>query len=349
VDDLELTTVRRRARKISQSSVAALNNVQLAESSIESTNADHPASSRVRAISRASIGKGSTVRPHHARASSSFRMNDSSALVPSMQPSYLSTFMQDNSQRNLEKIISRRLTETFLAIKVPNDAEAPHHTIRPGTEEPPSLSSSQTSGPFPNGTTHGQNDAPRNSSPVRMRQASQTSARRPSASSSSYVQPTYDPIPVYLSSIHRPSTNPSFNVDARAGYDFAPWANTGGEVFRIEIWAPILQSQDKGKGKAVDGDQNLGSDEWAMREKWDVDLKNVVPFEGDVSLFMCSGSSNCSRPRSASISSFQHPLNNTNRWWDLLCTASIKLGPSFALSFPRWTSVRSRINSEAEP
>ncbi len=101
--------------------------------------------------------------------------------------------------------------------------------------------------------------------------------------------------PDYLSPIHRPSTNPSFHVDARDGFDFAPGADLDCPRVRVEIWGRISQSltaslQDKRKGKekekaGAQGDVKFDSDvQWSILERWDVNLNYLIPLPEDVRL-----------------------------------------------------------------
>lgn len=96
------------------------------------------------------------------------------------------------------------------------------------------------------------------------------------------------PIPDYLSPIHRPSVNPSFNVDARTGSDFAPGTNLSGCKMVVEIWAhqsssPHTPHSAKGKGKERadwhDGSLEL---EWKVLETWNVNLNELQAFPDNV-------------------------------------------------------------------
>ncbi|PSS37189.1 hypothetical protein PHLCEN_2v960 [Hermanssonia centrifuga] len=115
-------------------------------------------------------------------------------------------------------------------------------------------------------------------------------------SQSKRVPPSTNPCPTtpdYLSPIHRPSTNPSFHVDARDGFDFAPGADLDCPRMHVEIWGRISQSltasvQDKRKGKekekaGAQGDVSLESDvQWSILERWDVNLNDLIPLPEDL-------------------------------------------------------------------
>lgn len=102
------------------------------------------------------------------------------------------------------------------------------------------------------------------------------------------LHPPERPIPDYLSAIHRPSVNPSFNIDARTGSDFAPGTNLSGCKMTVEIWAHQsgggrIPPSPKGKGKerADWHDDSLQRD-WKVLETWNVNLNDLQPFPGNV-------------------------------------------------------------------
>lgn len=123
-----------------------------------------------------------------------------------------------------------------------------------------------------------------------------SSSNMPSSSTSrpttpeSTTQVTVPPSPPdYLSPIHRPSTNPSFNVDARRGFDFSPEADLSSSSMSVEVWGKVhtRNGKDKGKGKErahpIAGHGSTeDAHEWRMLESWDVNLNQLVPLPDDV-------------------------------------------------------------------
>lgn len=100
-------------------------------------------------------------------------------------------------------------------------------------------------------------------------------------------------VPDYLSSIHRPSTNPLFQLDTRPGVEFFQDADLNGSSLRVEIWGHVTDKilthssqNDKNKGKGKEkAHSNADGDlaEWKILESWDFDLADLIPLPDDVS------------------------------------------------------------------
>ncbi|KII86321.1 hypothetical protein PLICRDRAFT_93773 [Plicaturopsis crispa FD-325 SS-3] len=110
---------------------------------------------------------------------------------------------------------------------------------------------------------------------------------RPSKSPGPTTQNPLSSIPNYLSPIHRPSTNPTFPVDARAGYDFAEWTDLSGDQLRVEIWGKTRAWEGppspsvKGKEKQIEA--HLGDeDDWRVLDEWNIHLDQLVPLPEDL-------------------------------------------------------------------
>ncbi|GBE78528.1 hypothetical protein SCP_0114170 [Sparassis crispa] len=69
------------------------------------------------------------------------------------------------------------------------------------------------------------------------------------------------PAPDYLSPIHRPSTNPYFQLDARSGFEFASSADVSGTRMHIEVWGRV------GSGPGWSSAQTGTNDECSGRER----------------------------------------------------------------------------------
>ncbi|EMD41537.1 hypothetical protein CERSUDRAFT_110089 [Gelatoporia subvermispora B] len=127
-----------------------------------------------------------------------------------------------------------------------------------------------------------------------------------STSSSAQLEPF---VPDYISPVHRHSTNPSFQLDVRPGYEFAPGADLSGSTLRLEVWARAADvgacpsgtspghassearfredepgGQAKGKGREREhgrGDA-AARPEWKILEAWEFDLEELVPLPDDL-------------------------------------------------------------------
>ncbi|KAI0932749.1 hypothetical protein AcW1_000225 [Taiwanofungus camphoratus] len=78
---------------------------------------------------------------------------------------------------------------------------------------------------------------------------------RPSASpGSSTLRHDECQTPDYISPIHRPSTNPSFQLDARSCFEFAPDADLSGSKMRVQVWGYVKRGE--GWASAKDGSKD---------------------------------------------------------------------------------------------
>ncbi|OBZ78990.1 hypothetical protein A0H81_00303 [Grifola frondosa] len=129
------------------------------------------------------------------------------------------------------------------------------------------------------------------------------------SSSTSGSHDEFPSTPDHISAIHWPSTNPSFQLDARNGFEFAPGADLSGSKMRVEVWGRSAWAStpgkrfDSGKGnveieksnRSTDGvdakgkgkekqrdDENCQMAEWKMLEGWDVDLADLVLLPEDL-------------------------------------------------------------------
>ncbi|KAG2370284.1 hypothetical protein BDR07DRAFT_1386932 [Suillus spraguei] len=112
----------------------------------------------------------------------------------------------------------------------------------------------------------------------------------PPASPASPEPPLLRTVPNYISPIHSPSTNPSFVIDARSEFEFAPWTDLGADTVKIELWAktcrhPIGGTSLEGKGKQK---ETLATDPtgegptWTVLEQWNVALADLVPLKPEL-------------------------------------------------------------------
>ncbi|GJE87893.1 hypothetical protein PsYK624_039770 [Phanerochaete sordida] len=120
---------------------------------------------------------------------------------------------------------------------------------------------------------------------------STASSSRPSTPDLAPPKDDTPAIPDYLSPIHRPSTNPSFSIDAQSHFDFARDTDLSGARMTVEIWGkvadplPLAQPNGKGKEKARYADDKEAAEqggEWKVLERWDVNLSELVPLSDNV-------------------------------------------------------------------
>lgn len=94
-------------------------------------------------------------------------------------------------------------------------------------------------------------------------------------------------VPFFISSFHRPSTNPTF-MALDPTHDFASWANVSEHRLRVSLWGRVdgdsewgtLESTGKGKEKEI----GMPSSEsgWSVICEWDIDLDDLVPLSLEV-------------------------------------------------------------------
>jgi UV radiation resistance-associated gene protein len=99
------------------------------------------------------------------------------------------------------------------------------------------------------------------------------------------------PIPDYISPIHKPSTNPLFEIDTQGGFEFSPDTDLRATKVVVEIWGRLSQDiQDKRKGKerahSFTIDNKGSSHEWQILKTWDVDLNKLEILSDDVGFFI---------------------------------------------------------------
>ncbi|KAG1769578.1 hypothetical protein EDD22DRAFT_868318 [Suillus occidentalis] len=112
----------------------------------------------------------------------------------------------------------------------------------------------------------------------------------PPASPASPEPPLLRTIPNYISPIHQPSTNPSFVIDARPEFVFAPWTDLGADTVKIELWAKTCRHpadgaplEGKGKQKETSVNDPAGAGvEWTVLEQWNVTLADLVPLKPEL-------------------------------------------------------------------
>ena len=100
-------------------------------------------------------------------------------------------------------------------------------------------------------------------------------------------------MPAFISSVHRPSTNPKFSVEP-AHENFAKWSDLSSGKALIRLWGRTTSewksskdgSNAKGKEKEkmwANKSMDNVSGEWELLDEWEIDLAELAPLPDDVS------------------------------------------------------------------
>lgn len=317
LDDLDLTISKKRARKMSLSSVST-------RQSIKSDGSDQNSAlpgfgSIVGARGRKTSGpktefvEGPSVK-HYSTSPSNLRRARSrtaSMSIAELHSGNVSASMfPDTSQEALENIFKARLVESRLVVTVfrsqqgrnvlqqPTQAGA---LVRKGKERsnspksvarrslqlsaPEKASRRETTRASPvksNGTTRTTTHVKSISSfNTRRNEASAVGSSSLSTPSKISVAEAYAS---YISPIHRPSTNPAFPFDVDGLKDDPSYFV--GHALKLEIWGRLsgdnttFNAHRKGKEKQRDVEEQ--QTEWNIIDSWHVDLEKLLPLPDDV-------------------------------------------------------------------
>ncbi|KAF8665091.1 hypothetical protein AX16_000559 [Volvariella volvacea WC 439] len=338
-DDLDLTLSRKRGRKFSSASHATNLSFQSDEDSkhgtleLRSRKSSNPkVSFPAGGPALGSSNSGGRAQPQPQRPTSPAIANKNlrsrtislgSTKFSSVNGVSGSSFTSgglDNSQVNLENIISLRLVETILTITVPPSKEPDSNHIRPsplphhnpaspranGRLESPSVSQKKTrvqpksvesgtpalrrnsvavtrsisTGTPPSHAKASSMSAPRTQLKIVTSPSSQPKKSPISPPPSATVSHSQPSVPNYISSIHRPSTNPRFSIDAKSKRDFAPWTDLSSQVLQVQILGKIPDNiQDNGKGKQRESTVSLTGNpvQWKVLEEWVFKMADLQP------------------------------------------------------------------------
>lgn len=340
-DDLGIISSRKRARKLSTTSTTARLNAKPDDGLHDGGTINTFAEQRGRKASGAKVdfssGGGTlgrtsnqgalsfapsrsplTARPQRPRTTSKTSSTSSRVAASASNilgsPSAVTTasaLLPDHSQTGLEKVISSRLTETFITIAIPPSIHYTGEsalTSRTETSKRATVSTANLASPPPGraGTGFSTNSSSgvtrisqldsqrthkkkveqsRLSGPATSQITSSPSRQR-FHSHANLAQPL-SPTPKYLSPPHRPSTNPLFHFDARFDLDFLSWTDTCGHVLKLEIWGKIpthrpqdVRTNEQRPSGSVSFDDEAF--EWKMLDDWDVDLQDLIPLSDEV-------------------------------------------------------------------
>ncbi|KAI1786296.1 UV radiation resistance protein and autophagy-related subunit 14-domain-containing protein [Ganoderma leucocontextum] len=154
---------------------------------------------------------------------------------------------------------------------------------------------------LPNGKHH---KAPSTSSPQNARFPTTSLSTLSVSSSPAQSSPIAEgfsqddslPVPDYISPIHWPSTNPTFQLSR---YEFTPGTDLSGARMRMDIWGRVVREGQstfrasdstwsrmsvdaKGKGKEKQLDNAMGDSQWKVLESWEVVLNQLKVLPQDL-------------------------------------------------------------------
>lgn len=303
---------RKRLSSIGANSVSSRSNSHVATSVSSSTTGGrrmsvsivHPPVSRPQTLrQRTHSGASSIAGPSHLQTLSTTSESFSAITIPSL--------LRDTSQSGLEEVLTSRLVETYITVTIPHT----HPSSLTSTGHPPNTPSTSSRTKPTSGFSKGHVQTASISSPTgrptisprpgaRHAKSMSVSAisspdtrRFPPARSQEGLSPSspkglsrfLDHEPDYRSPVHRPSTNPSFQLDARSELTECHDELSSG-ILKIEVWGKISKSslqQDRsranGKGKGVDYSGSQVTREWKILDSWQFNLDNLVPLPEDVS------------------------------------------------------------------
>lgn len=158
------------------------------------------------------------------------------------------------------------------------------------------------------------------------------STRSASPAYSTYAEELPSSIPFFISSLHRPSTNPSW-TDLDASGDFAEWTDRHQSQVTVTLWGRVDEcsgsawSSLKGKGK----DTGLGEpdeEHWKVLVEWDVHLDRLEKVEASVREFQLLTSTHVLTSRKSLRSSIippsYLPIHSYFPWLPLaICISSL--------------------------
>ncbi|KAF8604981.1 hypothetical protein BDV93DRAFT_605491 [Ceratobasidium sp. AG-I] len=364
-DDTDLILSRRRSRRISQNSVVTLRTLRTEphadESFDKSQTLDTPRVPRTRPtgppLSYPRAGPSSSPPTHlrrqrstsHASLGSPTRgahsRDVSQTGLPTSPSATSGSFFHYPSQRNLEKVMSSRLVETFVTLSMPETIASRPMLLNGGDSKSPSSPTdrSPVHGSFakrfpPPNKTNAPKHASRLSasspsrssdmskahvavvghpsttikSPVSTLKSKQTatngstrtgstssaksiafpgtpsppSTRSASPAHSTSAEELPSSVPFFISSLHRPSTNPSW-TDLDAGGDFAEWTDRHQSQVTVTVWGRVDEcsgwtwSSPKGKGKGAEPEES-DEEHWKVLVEWDVHLDKLEKVDPNV-------------------------------------------------------------------
>ncbi|KAG8691266.1 hypothetical protein FRC11_005424 [Ceratobasidium sp. 423] len=146
------------------------------------------------------------------------------------------------------------------------------------------VSTRKSNGPTTNGSTR----TPSISSPksINFPHTPSPPPTRSASPARSFVEDRQATVPFFISSIHWPSTNPSW-TDLDANGDFAEWVDRQQSRVTVAVWGRVDEcsalawSNLKGKDKDIGSDEP-NEDNWKVLVEWDVQMDKLQKVEATV-------------------------------------------------------------------
>lgn len=209
-------------------------------------------------------------------------------------------------QRSLEKVLQVRLVETLFTLSPSEEGQGG----QPEAAAPPVKSSTASSAPRSRSpplvsqrqrghvktatsiSRSGHLQSPSSSSfSSNSRRSSSPATSRPTTPTPPPTPPI-SPSPFYVSTYHRPSTNPTW-VGLDPEHEFSPSANSQSQRVLVTLWARVADKASReawrkssppdisGKGKAKEEGPYEDSS-WQPVQQWDIDLTDAEPLPEEV-------------------------------------------------------------------
>ncbi|CAE6518222.1 unnamed protein product [Rhizoctonia solani] len=145
-------------------------------------------------------------------------------------------------------------------------------------------STRKSNGPIANGSAR----APSISSPksINFPHTPSPPPTRSASPARSFVEDRQATVPFFISSIHRPSTNPSW-TDLDANGDFAGWVDRQQSRVTVALWGRVDECSASAWSNLKGKDKDIGSDEpnednWKVLVEWDVQMDKLEKAEATV-------------------------------------------------------------------
>ncbi|KAI0286694.1 hypothetical protein BGY98DRAFT_941490 [Russula aff. rugulosa BPL654] len=290
-DDLDVALARKRARRVSSTSIISVKSQGLEDQANEESRTVSSmllAEQRVRkrTISRASArefstGGGSGSHPPLSGtviSPKSIRPRTTSAMTSTSGKGTVPiTLWQSYTQKSLEKVLQSRLVETLITVSVPSTVEQSASPMKPSRSASPSFRDRQSS-PRASPAMKSKLHSPYNStSRSTLGSREEQSARRISRTGATMATEGPTPTPASPNPRQgRPETRnvPNFISDPSATH------------MTVRLWArlppdsPNLLGNEKGKDKVSEG---ISDPQWRMAGTWDICLADLVPVPDEMS------------------------------------------------------------------
>jgi hypothetical protein len=152
--------------------------------------------------------------------------------------------------------------------------------------------------------------------------------------------------PDYLSPIHHPSTNPTFQLSSD---DLPSWADMGASRLKVTVYGKVQPRRPPSNGKGKEpspGDSEDGA--WSLLQSWTVDLDDLVLLNEEVGLFRTGTSLSLTmlsegNPTPFSPSFQQSYSDHGSAWREVPAASEVDSDRSGG---GEWVELRHRVGSE---